>query len=1117
MTDRLLLAQISVDVRDVQKQMQRAGFAVDTAGRRMAQNWRSTTQSMSRDTEQFGRDVRRAIASIALATVARDVTELADAWTRAGNQISAAAAATSTAGVSLSTIADIARGTRTEFDATATLYARLTRATGDLGASQEQVIEATRLINQAFVAGGASAQEQASAVVQLSQALSSGVLQGDELRSLRESSPLLLAAIAKEFGVAQGALKALGAEGKLTSDRIFSAVLKAAPEIEAQFSVTQATVADSFTNLRTAAVEYAGTLNQSLGVTTNFGSTVDFVADNFETFADALLIGVTLLGARGLGGALNKASGEFLNFSGGFLARRRDMLKTLEQARDATAAEARDAVRAYQLQKDELYKLQIARQAAAKSVAADPTDLAQNVRLNQLRKEEAQALKELDAVNQKLKPSQLEVTAAYARHEAAVNRLKAAEAGRTTNVKQMTDLDRQIEQQQNRITAGLARQTAAQNAAALANLAYARASNLAAATFRSTLAFFGGPLGVAIFAVGAAMAYFTSETVKANRAVSSVNEALSILAEGYGVTEGLQRDAAGASAELTAQLKAQKDATQALAEIERQNRRDKYIEAMEAARDRVEKLKKEVDGATGATLNLANAFRYNAFTPKDEFNEKLTRARDDLADMTRYLGILEAGFQGLEAIGFEKPKVSTELAPVTGGTTESESDMKARLKAEASAAKRAAEEAEALIEGIQEAWRGYYEWKDEAISRELADTLDAIDKAALTDTQKIKARQQANETASAARRDLIEEEILETEEAAKAKQDAADREIDAVARILDERDRMLGRTLSIIDREYERRRQAINDEIKDGVRRNEALAALATEEAEFKRQAALNLADIDERSDAGSEVRRVQEIMQAKLDALQEGYDLELIQLEEFEAAKREIIADSEAEIEAIRAASGQALLAGAEAIFGALASLASTFAGQQSGIFKALFFAEKAFALASAYVNMQLAIAKANASAPAPLNAPAILAAKVTGAAAIAGIIASTAAGFKKGGYTGDGDPNTVAGVAHRGEYVFDAKATKRLGKQNLEALRSGRALPSTIAAPVAKSAARNVSFGDMILNVSGNGAAEIRDELAGMLAAARQDILSDVDKGFGRTMAREVKTTTPRHKRDR
>lgn len=136
--------------------------------------------------------------------------------------------------------------------------------------------------------------------------------------------------------------------------------------------------------------------------------------------------------------------------------------------------------------------------------------------------------------------------------------------------------------------------------------------------------------------------------------------------------------------------------------------------------------------------------------------------------------------------------------------------------------------------------------------------------------------------------------------------------------------------------------------------------------------------------------------------------------------------------------------------LFGSLANLARTFAGENSTIFKALFIAEKAFALASAYVNMQLAIAKANASAPPPLNAPAILAAKVTGAAAIAGILASTAAGFKRGGYTGDGNPNDPAGIVHRGEFVVPAKAVKQLGRNNLEALRYGQ-MPRTLAAPVA------------------------------------------------------------------
>lgn len=1115
MTDRLLLAQISVDIRDLQKQMQKAGFSVETTGRRMAQNWKTTTSAMARDTDQFGRDVRRAISGIALATVTSEVTDLADAWTRASNQISAAAAASGTAGVSLSAIADIARATRTDFDATATLYARLTRATADLGASQQQVIQATQLINKSFVAGGASAQEQASAILQLSQALSSGVLQGDELRSLRESSPLLLQAIAKEFGVAQGALKALGAEGKLTSDRIFQAILNAAPQIDAQFSVTQSTVADTFTNLRTAAIEYVGQLNDSLGVTVSFGQVVDGLADNFDFFANALLGTTLLLGARGLGGALNKAVGDFGKYASGIGTRRQKLIKDLQDEVDAARLQARQAAINVQAEQDGLDKIRKARDAAARANTGDDRAIIQTRQLALARRDLIAAENALAAAQGKKKVSTDEVEAATRRLTLAQANLNAIERQRVAGVAQADALATQEIAQSQALTRAKNDLQLANQRLGTATAALNKAMRPLLGAGMSLLNLFGGPLGVAFIAAGAAMAYFAGEAMKADQATQNVNAALSILSEGYGVSSGLARDAAGATAELTAQINAQAAATAALQEIERQSRRDQYIQAIETARDRIEKLEKEIGQATGATFDLASAFKYNRFTPEDEFNEKLEKARDDLADMTRYLGILEAGFAGLEAIGFEKPKVSSDLpnAPPPDAT-ETDSEIEARLKKEQTARERAAQEAERLVEGLRTTWRGFYEYRDEAISRELAEDLAAIDKAALSAEAAAEARTLAEQSAAAKRRELMAEEIDEAEEAYRLKEEAAQREIDLVARVMDERDRMLGRTLSIVAREFEARRAAIEEQIKDEQRKNDALKALAAEEAEFKR-----LAREDAFALGGpgvTEAQRIETELQTKLALLQEYRDLELITEQEFQDEKNEIIATASEELKNIKRAEAAFLLDASSSVFGSLASLARTFAGEQSGIFKALFIAEKAAALASAYINMQLAISKANAIAPPPFNAPAILAAKVTGAAAIAGILASTAAGFKKGGYTGDGDPNTVAGAVHRGEYVFDAKATKRLGIANLEALRAGR-MPSTLPGAVAPAPARSVSFGDMIVSVSGNGAAEIRDELAAALDQHRRTILSDVDRNFGSMQAREIKRTTPRFERPR
>lgn len=104
-----------------------------------------------------------------------------------------------------------------------------------------QVVPFMEGIQKLFVIGGTGVQQQADALLQLTQALGSGRLQGDEFRSIAEAAPLIESMIAKEMGVAQGSLKQLGSEGKITSDIIKSAILNNIDEINRQFEETPQT------------------------------------------------------------------------------------------------------------------------------------------------------------------------------------------------------------------------------------------------------------------------------------------------------------------------------------------------------------------------------------------------------------------------------------------------------------------------------------------------------------------------------------------------------------------------------------------------------------------------------------------------------------------------------------------------------------------------------------------------------------------------------------------------------------------------------------------------------------------------------------------------------------
>ena len=134
-------------------------------------------------------------------------------------------------------------------------------------------------------------------------------------------------------------------------------------------------------------------------------------------------------------------------------------------------------------------------------------------------------------------------------------------------------------------------------------------------------------------------------------------------------------------------------------------------------------------------------------------------------------------------------------------------------------------------------------------------------------------------------------------------------------------------------------------------------------------------------------------------------------------------------------------LLSGNEKLFGSLASIAKGFAGEQSGIYRAMFAVEKGLALARVLLASKTALALAWASAPFPYNLGAVAIAAAETGVIQAAVGAINPKGFKAGGYTGNMGVNQVAGAVHGQEYVFDAQATKRIGVDNLNAMRSGRA----------------------------------------------------------------------------
>lgn len=156
----------------------------------------------------------------------------------------------------------------------------------------DELVAFTELIQKGFKVGGASTTEQSSAMLQLTQAMGAGKLQGDEFRSIMENAPMIADAIAKYTGKTKGELKELSSDGLITSDIIKNAMFMASDDINDKFETMPMTFADVWNRIKN------GGLRAFDGI---IGKVNDLInTDGFNQFIDGLIVGFDLL-AKGAG------------------------------------------------------------------------------------------------------------------------------------------------------------------------------------------------------------------------------------------------------------------------------------------------------------------------------------------------------------------------------------------------------------------------------------------------------------------------------------------------------------------------------------------------------------------------------------------------------------------------------------------------------------------------------------------------------------------------------------------------------------------------------------------------------------------------------------------------
>lgn len=185
-------------------------------------------------------------------------------------------------------IYESARRSRTEYASMAETVATLSQSAHDAFPDPKEAIDFAEKINKVMAIGGTTGENKKNAMIQLTQGLASGQLQGDEFRSIAENAPMIENIIAKTMGVSRGELKKLASEGKVTAEVIKKAMTDNADEIEAAYRKLPHTFADWATDIKSVA-EYAfaplfDAVNE-LANSPEFRQFVDSIENNIQYIA----------------------------------------------------------------------------------------------------------------------------------------------------------------------------------------------------------------------------------------------------------------------------------------------------------------------------------------------------------------------------------------------------------------------------------------------------------------------------------------------------------------------------------------------------------------------------------------------------------------------------------------------------------------------------------------------------------------------------------------------------------------------------------------------------------------------------------------------------------------
>lgn len=979
----------------------------------------------------------------------QQVAQYADAWVTVNNKLANAVRPNEQLADVTQRIFDISQKTMSSLDATAALYGRLERATRSAGTSTEDLSRIVTTINQGLAVSGATAQEASSTMIQLSQALASGVLRGEEFNSISENGSRLAVALADSLGVTVGQLRGMAAEGKLTTDVVVNGLLSQGDQIAKEFAKTAMTLGQAFEVASNNVTKFVGESSTIKSAYAGFNSTIVTLSDNLNTLA-TVFVGLGLIMGSRFAGALAMATA----------AKVKDTAATIASA-NASKVAAKDA------EVEAAAKLRLAQ--ADKSAAVSALNVAQ-ARLNTLKATNAESVEEVKLATAGAATIRTQIAQIESEKALEVTRLKAqiTDQGRIATATRMAQLQQasaalttrlaaveaaastarataiakaEAELSAARITAATTtgaataangRYIASQEAVVIANRAAAASLTL----MKGALSLIGGPAGLAMIAA-AAVFYWWQQAKQAREEAIAFADGLDKLNAAMSAMSNTQLR--GAIADANNSIRAQKEAVADL-QSEVDSLRDRYQNFTPAAQKVAESMGQGADFArqqAEVSDELARKTR-----DLEAAKDKLSRTEETASEATRTLTNNTLTAMGVHDQLIEK---SWSLEQVQGAVAKAFGDTADEINRANQAGKSfdpkamqispATKEGDKVIATLEEQ-NELLKIQDE---RERAIAKARMQAAKVTDNQ--------NQISAAGRLAAENYDLEKSEEARKKSQQESEQQgkksassAESVAQKLAnlkqqselaaESTNELSREQAMLRAEQSLGSAATQSQIKEA--REYAARTWDVANALKMRQQAEQASRFINQEVSAAKVQRdpytgeaqdpaaqVNEEEQRKLEALAKYQELGVINAQQFEDGKTAIA--RQASNDRISIAQQEAkrqvdvmnmLLGGIGEGFSGLAEIVSKSAGESNAAYKTLFAISKAFAVAQSTLNLQLALSNAMASGPFPWNMAAM--AQV---AAAGGQVISSIGAMSYGGGREHGGPVSASSMYRVGE----------------------------------------------------------------------------------------------------